>query len=546
MSMKSENVLHVENGLEPFWDEHLVDLRYTDAVLSSNRPDRMENVMVLDKPWERGCSYYSIVKDDNCYRMYITKLLGAYDESHKCWIDVGGIISYAESQDGIQWERPVLGLCEFKGSKENNIILRSYPPAYELYNVQIDGYPTDACDAFAVFIDENPACPPEERYKGVMRCGAYRPEGFTDPYEEGKATPGKLSEQSLVCYASADGIHFKKHSVVTKGTGVYDSLNTVCWNPHTQKYYCFMRSHHIKDDNLEPNYQESFVRDVAVVESEDFVHWSEARSLDYLGGADYPMYTNCAMSYLHDRRYFVAFPTRYVERRDWESNPNFERLCGREERYKASLQERRNGVALTDCVFMSSRDGFHWRRFDEACITGGPERLGGAWRNWRYGDAYPAWGMLKTPSRVNGAQPELSLLVPEVYEGAGIYADTAGSYTETAGVAYELVRYVYRKDGFASYKAGYQPKTLRTKPFTFDGNTLRMNFRTSARGGIYLRILDERSLPIEGYSTYEIFGDNVERIVEFEKPLGELKGQVVSFEFIMRDAEIYALHFADE
>ena len=98
-------------------------------------------------------------------------------------------------------------------------------------------------------------------------------------------------------------------------------------------------------------------------------------------------------------------------------------------------------------------------------------------------------------------------------------------------------------DGFASVKAGYEEKTLQTPLFTFEGEELRLNFRTSARGSIYLQILDENNAPIEGYSTCELFGDSVDRIVDFDKPLSALQGKAVRFRFVMQDAEIYALRF---
>ena len=50
----------------------------------------------------------------------------------------------------------------------------------------------------------------------------------------------------------------------------------------------------------------------------------------------------------------------------------------------------------------------------------------------------------------------------------------------------QLLRYVYRRDGFASVKAGYEAKILRTPAFTFEGEELTLNFQTSARGGIFL------------------------------------------------------------
>jgi len=34
-------------------------------------------------------------------------------------------ISYAISHDGIQWEKPSLGIVDFQGSKQNNIVWRA-------------------------------------------------------------------------------------------------------------------------------------------------------------------------------------------------------------------------------------------------------------------------------------------------------------------------------------------------------------------------------------------------------------------------------------
>jgi hypothetical protein len=185
--------------------------------------------------------------------------------------------------------------------------------------------------------------------------------------------------------------------------------------------------------------------------------------------------------------------------------------------------EPRLGLAVTDCVFMSSRDMVNWYRFDEACLTPGPE----SGSNWVYGDCYPAvGGLIETPSAFPHEPSELSL-----------YVDNHHWMKEKV----ELVRYAFRRDGFASVKAGYARKTLRTVPFTFDGGELTMNFRSSARGGIVLKILDERNLPVEGYGTCELFGDSPDRTVDFARPLSELNGKVVKFEFSMRDAELFAL-----
>jgi hypothetical protein len=482
-------MLHIEKGLVPFWDDTLIDGRFTDAELSVCRPEKKEVVMVCDREWEGDSTdFFTILKDDGFYRMYY-ETWSLFDPAYTEGINV----CYAESRDGIRWEKPDLGLCEFRGSKHNNILMLRIP------------------DNITVMKDENPACPPERRYKAIMA----NPDasGYESAFPEG---PGN----SLVCMTSADGIHFEKYRVVSRGYA-YDSQNTVHWNPHTGKYYCYFREFHAKPEMPGSGLNETSVRGILVSESEDFLHWSAPVPLRFGGSEDVPLYTNCVSAYPYDTRYYVGFPTRYVERKEWTAN--YDRLCGAELRRERMKLEPRLGLAVTDCVFMSSRDMVNWYRFDEACLTPGPE----SGSNWVYGDCYPAvGGLIETPSAFPHEPSELSL-----------YVDNHHWMKEKV----ELVRYAFRRDGFASVKAGYARKTLRTVPFTFDGGELTMNFRSSARGGIVLKILDERNLPVEGYGTCELFGDSPDRTVDFARPLSELNGKVVKFEFSMRDAELFAL-----
>ena len=45
------------------------------------------------------------------------------DEPAKALEDHPWLLCYAESDDGIHWRKPKLGICDFKGSKANNIVL---------------------------------------------------------------------------------------------------------------------------------------------------------------------------------------------------------------------------------------------------------------------------------------------------------------------------------------------------------------------------------------------------------------------------------------
>jgi len=477
----------IEKGLIPFWSEEFTDTARTDATLSVNPAVRAETVLTLDRPWEgNGGTYSTVLHDGEKYRMYYQTCSLTADERipqiHVC---------YAESYDGLTWQTPNLGLCEWGGSTENNIVLLGIN------------------DNFSIMRDPNPACPPEKRYKAILEGG------FAKDFPDGKP-PHKL-----VMMTSADGFRFDEPYEISKGYP-YDSQNTLHWDSHTGKYYCYFRDTVKTDFAPNPLWKDSPVRAVRVMESADCVHWSEPVLLEYTSGEEYPTYTNCVMKYPYDDRYFIGFPTRYVERKTW--NSNFEQHAAPELRRIRYEIKPRLGLATTDCVFMSSTDGYRWHRFDEATMTAGPE--GGF--NWIYGDCYPACGQpIETDSSVVGEPRQLSL-----------YVRTRHPKNESVN---EITRYVYRKDGFASYKATYRPQHLLTKPMVLDADCLSVNFRTSARGYLFVSVLDEAGNSIEGYRSCELFGDSNERRVDFERALSELKGRTVRFCFEMSDAEIFSL-----
>ncbi len=475
-------MIHLTKGLIPFWDDYLIDTDISSANLSANKPQKRDVVMVCDKPWEGNATdFFTVINDDGLYRMYY-EAWGLYDKP------MAIKVCYAESRDGIHWDKPNLGLVEFEGSRDNNIIIEKIP------------------DNFTVMKDENPKCPPEMKYKALLSIREI-------DYLSGN------KQNMLALWVSADGLRFEPHSIISKGFA-YDTQNSLHWNRHTGKYYCYLRAYVPAPEDKDSLFEETDVRVNMVMESEDLVNWSEARIIaekDEL----YPVYTNCVTAYPYDDRYYVGFPSRYVQRKEWTKN--YDRLGGKEKRRERMKLSPRLGIAVTDCIFMSSRDNVNWYRFDEAILTPGIEDG----ENWIYGDCYPALGgLFETPSPFRNSPPELSLIV-----GNHHWMDSP----------VELVRYVFRRDGFASVKATYKKQTLLTKPFTFDGDILKLNFATSARGGIKIRILDESNTPIEGYSTYEIFGDSVDRTIDFDSPLSALSGRTVKLEFIMSDAEIFSM-----
>ena len=83
-----------------------------------------------ESPWERSVSLYGTVLDDpETGRLRMWYLTGPSKEKstedmvmvrgRKCLGNIT-LLGYAESEDGIEWEKPVLGQLDFEGSKENN------------------------------------------------------------------------------------------------------------------------------------------------------------------------------------------------------------------------------------------------------------------------------------------------------------------------------------------------------------------------------------------------------------------------------------------
>ena len=80
----------------------------------------LEPVMTPAFEWEGWCPclYGTVLRIDGTFRMWY---VGTRNSSRP-------VICYAESGDGVHWERPELGLCEFGGNKKNNIVIKSELP----------------------------------------------------------------------------------------------------------------------------------------------------------------------------------------------------------------------------------------------------------------------------------------------------------------------------------------------------------------------------------------------------------------------------------
>ncbi len=487
---------------ECFFDEYLINTRLTTAQFRLHEPVRRETLLTFDKPWEGdGCIYSCLCRDGNGWRLYYQGRNMIHEHNDRTFFTH----CVAFSEDGVNWERPILNLFEFEGSTENNILSSN-----ESVNHR----------AMFVFYDENPACPENERWKMVSN---------------------RFGPDELFLVTSADGIHFdyEKERIISRG-GFYDSLNTCFWDKEAKMYRCYYRAFHLPDgydgditDAHNPRCYGIRIRDIRYAQSQDGISWTERGPIDMGEAEDIELYENYIMPYYRAPHTLIGFPTRYMGRRSW--TPNYDELCGVENRRERAGRDPRFGLAITDCTFLCSRDGENFKRYDEAFIRPGPENG----RNWVYGDGYPTWGLIETPSDVRGAESEISLLVPE------------GSWIEPIG----LTRRTIRKDGFVSLHAGgTRDEFVITKPFIFEGKNLYANISTSARGHLYFTLSpwddSQGMVPVwknpRAVTSCEIFGDAADRRIPFaEGAIEALSGKLVVMTVRMRDADLYAIRFGE-
>ena len=482
--LQGSDPIDIGSRLELMVDDHLIDTISKGGRLQLNKPIRREVAMITDAPWEgNACHFRSVFRDGDLYRMYY----GAYQydvHQGKQTYPHPTFLCYAESRDGIHWEKPHLGLVEFDGSRENNIVFSA------------DTFTTVAADPshVAVFKDSNPACPADATYKAVVRS---------------------LSGAGLLALRSADGLRFtplQTDRIITEGA--FDSQNLAFWDGVRGEYRAYFRGFRER------------TRSILTATSPDFVKWTKPAWAEFPGAAQEHIYTNQIKPYYRAPHIFVGFPMRYTDRGQVDST---DKLPHSELRRLRSSNSPRYGSAVTDGLFMTSRDGLHFRRWGEAFIRPGPARTDA----WVYGDNSAAWGLVTTKSNIQGAPDELSIYVTEGY---------------WTGKSLNVRRYSIRVDGFVSVNAPSTGAEFVTKPVVFAGEKLVVNFATSGAGGVWVEVQDADGNPLEGFSEadcHELFGDEIERTVTWKRgqDVSSLEGKPVRLKFVMRDADLFSFRF---
>ena len=483
----AEDPLEIGSRRELFVDRFLID-RLEGLELKLHEPVPADVAIKIDRPWESKFNYgYKVFKENGLYHLFYLARTIVGEE--KRFIRS---ISYARSHDGIQWEKPSLGIVDVGGTRENNVVMTGQ---------------------LVPFVDNRPGVPPERRIKATS--SQYRDR---DEWKNQNPLDGKRY-MDLFLYDSTDGVTFEKVQeepvFITTLPNGFDGIESIFWSETEGSYLLYYRYMTANDG--------TGTRSVARSTSRDLLTWTDPVPMEYTTGGTVPpedLYEHHTVPYFRAPHIYVATPPRFMKGR-----PALTLKAARSAGIVADPTYSDPDWQLRDCsdaAFMTSRGGtLYDRTFMGVFVRPGPDTL-----NWVSRNNYPLQGVVPT------GPEEMSIYVARHY----------------GHPSWHIQRMTLRTDGFASLNAGYSGGQMVTKPLRFQGSQLEINYASSAAGGLRVEIQDEAGKPISGFSSEEcpeIIGDEISRIVSWEKGsnVASLSGNIVRLRFVMKDADLFSLRF---
>lgn len=274
------------------------------VALHVNPPQQREIVIRPDKPWEQlMISFYlTVLDEEGKLRMwYICR-----DKQNR------PNVAYAETRDGVHWTKPNLGIVDYDGSKENNLVGLT----------SLEG---------VVFRDPN--APPQERYAYVTHLSA-----------------------GMTRYYSPDGLHWRRDKTPLLRLGA-DTQNITFWDERLGKYVLYLRAWNCPD--VKHRYRKVVRTEVSSLTTpldvgpspKSIYFWGKDKmpvigdefptvfAADEKDPPDSDVYTISAQPYPPDPRWYVGFPSMFQ-------------------------REGRTSEGRLEVHFAGSRDGITWHRYD--------------------------------------------------------------------------------------------------------------------------------------------------------------------------------------
>ena len=455
------------------------------------------------------------------------------DRCYKIWVFEDGGVSYAESEDGLHWNRPILRCREHRGSLENSfvsplcghqVIYDPYDPdpsrryksmrlrgasermvsptaahwklldnpwrlAYPARHVLND--PSIYQLSWVINVEEHPDADPGERFSGW----------------------GNFQTQDLM--VSADGIHWRKLECPGLPSGDEANLN---YDAVTGTYIATL-----KEGEMGPH-----GRSIALATSQDFEHWSGPELIFHADAQDQErarqvIAARLANAKLVQPQYNV--PAEYMVDVYNMGICRYEGLyIGMAAFFYHTGNVDENSDGFHHVQLLCSRDLHNWVRLGDRQAFIGPSEVDS--------DAYDLTQIMP-PSR------------PVLIDGALWFYYMGGRYRNVPAHAQQKKGAInlatLRRDGFMSLDAGATGGSLTTTNFILNSPWLYVNV-DAKQGSFVVEVMDGEGAVVA--RSREIRGDQLRYPVQWES--GDLQTQMfrpIRLCFRLHNAAFYSYWF---
>lgn len=410
-----------------------------------------------DKPWEKRFDnlYGNVIfdKEEMLYKCWYSPFIVDHsskgmtleerkERPYRAPADREMAICYATSKDGITWVKPELGIAQYNDSKANNILWRGSGDR-------------------------------GEHWQGPHGSGIFK--GLRDP-EPNRRYKAILKGEILSVAFSADGIHWDPPIACPDADVAGDTHNNAFWAPTLGKYVGITRT------------WGDMGRQVARIESKDFVEWTKAEVV--LEGISKNHQTYAMPVFFHGGVYLGL----------------------------VAIHEQESDRVWTELAW--SPDTKVWHRISPGTplIPCSEETL-----DYDYGCVYAC------------ANPVFLKDEIRLYYGGS-------DYLHFGWRCGSLCLATLRPDGFAGYEQESEgrPAVITTAPIPYAGQTLQITANVSEGGSIKVSIVDEDG---KGIATAKTVSKTVtDGRLRMNK---KIKAGGIRLKFELSNAKLYSFSFAD-
>ena len=474
--------------------------RVEGAEIHVNPAQRRETVILPDRPWEKHIiSFFLTVRDEGgklrmwyiCRNGVVVRPDGGMGPSTP---DSQANLAYAESSDGIHWTKPSLGIYDYLGSKDNNLV-----GVHSLEGV--------------VFQDKN--APAAERYAYVTT---------------GRPLGDKQGPIGIYRYHSPDGLRWERDAqpIIQAAS---DTQNVVWWDEHRKEYVVILRGWENGHRKVSRLALPSLTAPTTLKPTGTSPYFNKEiptiLACDEQDPTRTDIYNMSAQPYVVDSHWYVAFPS-FLRR--WTAT---------DERRQPGMKR---SIGPVEVQFAGSRDSLQWHRYDrKAYASPGIANSANDRDSTDITDTakknvvYMGTGMVVRGDEIWQYGTE--------FESA--HGDIQARKRKTDGV---IVRYVQRVDGFVSLDTGNTQGIARTVPVKITGRRLLLNVDTGALGEVRVAVLDSDGKALPGFGFEECVPleyNGTGAVVSWrgQPDLSSLEGRELALEFRSNRTKLYSFRF---